>query len=66
MKCLPILLILLSENGIMRAARITAAHPVVFADSFAMALAQAENASVITGDADFPRCAVLAADWIGL
>ena len=48
------------------AARIKAAHPVAFGDAFAIALAQAEKASVITGDHEIRRCAVVPVDWIGL
>jgi hypothetical protein len=43
-------------DGIMAAARIKAAHPVAFGDAFAIALAQAENASIITGNHEIPRC----------
>jgi predicted nucleic acid-binding protein len=63
---LPIRLMLPDENGIIAAARIKAAHPIAFGDAFAIALAQAENASVITGDDEIRRCAVVPVDWIGL
>ncbi len=62
---LPIRIVLPDEEGIMRAARIKAAHPVAFGDAFAIALAQAEQASVITGDAEILQCAVVPVDWIG-
>jgi predicted nucleic acid-binding protein len=62
---LPIRIVLPDENGIMRAARVKAAHPVAFGDSFAIALAQAEQASVITGDDEIRRCKVVPVDWIG-
>ena len=63
---LPIRTILPGEEGIMAAARIKAAHPVAFGDAFAIALAQAEQASVITGDDEIRRCAVVPVDWIGV
>jgi len=53
------------EDGIMAAARIKAAHPVAFGDAFAIALAQSEKASVITGDDEIRQCAVAPVDWIG-
>jgi uncharacterized protein with PIN domain len=62
---LPIRLVLPDEAGIMAAARIKAAHPVAFGDAFAIALAQAERASVITGDDEIRRCAVAPVDWVG-
>ena len=62
---LPIRTVLPGEEGILAAARIKAAHPVAFGDAFAIALAQAEQASIITGDDEFRRCAVAPVDWIG-
>jgi predicted nucleic acid-binding protein len=62
---LPIRIVLPDEDGIMAAARIKAAHPVAFGDAFAIALAQAEQASVITGDDEIRQCAVVSVDWIG-
>ncbi len=62
---LPVRIALPGEEGIMAAARIKAAHPVAFGDAFAIALAQAEQASVITGDDEIRRCAVVPVDWIG-
>jgi len=63
---LPIRVVLPDEQGIIAAARIKAAHAVAFGDAFAIALAQAENGSVITGDGEIRRCAVVPVDWIGL
>jgi uncharacterized protein with PIN domain len=63
---LPIRVVLPDEDGIMAAARIKAAHPVAFGDAFAIALAQAEQASVITGDGEIQRCGVVAVDWVGV
>lgn len=62
---LPIRVVLPNEDGIMAAARIKAAHPVAFGDAFAIALAQAKQASVITGDKEIRQCAVVPVDWIG-
>lgn len=62
---LPIRLVAPDEQGIMAAARIKAAHPVAFGDAFAIALAQEEHASVITGDDEIRRCRMVAVDWIG-
>src|SRR6266478_3568569 len=62
---LPIRIVLPDEKDIMIAARIKAAHPVAFGDAFVIALAQAEQASVITGDDEIRRCAVVPVDWMG-
>ncbi len=63
---LPIRVILPDEDGIMAAARIKATHAVAFGDAFAIALAQAHNASVITGDDEIRRCGLVPVDWVGL
>jgi predicted nucleic acid-binding protein len=62
---LSIRVVLPDEDGIMSAARIKAAHPVAFGDAFAIALAQAERSSVLTGDDEIRKCAVVPVDWIG-
>jgi len=62
---LPIALIAPDEQEIMRAARIKAAHPIAFGDAFAISLAQALNASVITGDEEIRRCRAVRVTWIG-
>jgi predicted nucleic acid-binding protein len=62
---LPIRIVLPDEAGMMAAARIKAAHAVAFGDAFAIALAQAEGASVITGDGEIRRCGVVPVDWVG-
>ena len=62
---LPVRIVLPDEDGIMAAARIKAAHPVAFGDAFAIALAQAEQASVITGNDEIRKCAVVSVEWIG-
>jgi predicted nucleic acid-binding protein len=63
---LPIRVILPDEEGIMAAARIKAVDVVAFGDAFAIALAQAHNASVITGDGEIRRCGVVPVDWVGV
>jgi len=62
---LPIRVVLPDEEGIMAAARIKAAHAVAFGDAFAIALAQAERASVITGDGEIRRCGLVEVEWVG-
>jgi uncharacterized protein len=62
---LPIRLILPDEEGIMAAARIKAVHAVAFGDAFAIAVAQAQNARVITGASEIRRCGVVPVDWVG-
>ena len=62
---LPIRVFLPDEEGIIAAARIKAAHAVAFGDAFAIALAQAEKASVITGDGEIRRCGLVQVDWVG-
>lgn len=62
---LPIRLVLPDEEGVTAAARIKAAHAVAFGDSFAIALAQAEQASVITGDGEIRRCGLVQVEWVG-
>jgi uncharacterized protein len=62
---LPIRVVLPDEDGIMGAARVKATHPVALGDAFAIALAQAEQASVITGDDEIRDCGVVPVDWVG-
>ena len=62
---LPIHVVVPDEEGIMAAARIKAAHAVAYGDSFALALAQAEHASVITGDDEIRKCGLVPVDWVG-
>jgi predicted nucleic acid-binding protein len=62
---LPIHVVVPDENSIMAAARIKARHAVAYGDSFAIALAQAEGASVITGDREIRDCGPVAVDWVG-
>lgn len=62
---LPIRTVLPDEESIMAAARIKAAHRVAFGDAFAIALAQSEQASVITGDDEIRQCALVPVDWLG-
>jgi uncharacterized protein with PIN domain len=65
MPSLSIRVVLPDVDGIIAAARIKAAHPVPFGDAFAIALAQAEEASVITGDDEIRDCGVVAVHRIG-
>jgi len=62
---LPIRLMLPDQDGIPAAAKVKATHPVAFSDAFAIALAQAENGSVITGDDEIRRCGLVPVDWVG-
>jgi predicted nucleic acid-binding protein len=62
---LPIRVVLPDEDGIMAAARIKAAHPIAFGDAFAIALAQAQGARVITGDDEIRQSGLVPVDWIG-
>lgn len=62
---LPIRLVMPDEEGVMAAARIKATNPIAFGDAFAIALAQAEEASVITGDGEIRRCGLVEVDWVG-
>jgi len=49
----------------MAAARLKAANPIAYGDSFAIALAQAEGASVITGDPEIRESGLVLVDWVG-
>jgi predicted nucleic acid-binding protein len=62
---LPIRLVLPDEEGIMSAARVKASHSVALGDAFAIALAQSQKASVITGDEEIRRCKLVPVDWVG-
>lgn len=62
---LPIRLVVPDEGNILAASKVKASHPVSFSDAFAIALAQAENASVITGDDEIRRCGAVRVHWIG-
>ena len=62
---LPIRLVLPDEDDIVAAARVKASHSVALGDAFAIALAQSEKASVITGDQEIRRCKLVPVDWVG-
>jgi predicted nucleic acid-binding protein len=62
---LPIRVVSPDADDIMIAARIKAAHPVAFGDAFAIALAQSNDAEVITGDDEIRRCRMVRVDWVG-
>lgn len=53
LKALPINIISLSDDLVLKAAEIKAARPMSFADCFATALAQEKHAAVLTGDPEF-------------
>jgi len=62
---LPIRMVLPDEDAVMAAARIKASRSVAFGDAFAIGLALANNASVITGDNEIRKCGLVPVDWIG-
>jgi predicted nucleic acid-binding protein len=58
---LPIDVLLVREALALSAAKIKAAHPISYADAFAIATAKAENARLATGDPEvlaLPRSVV--------
>ena len=57
---LPITLCAATEDRIMAAARLKAAHLLSYADAFAVALAQELDAAVVTGDPEFQAAEGLA------
>ena len=62
---LPVHIDVPDREGVIAAARVKASKAVAYGDSFAIALAQATNSSVITGDGEILECALVAVDWIG-
>jgi len=62
---LPIHVAVPDEDGIMAAARIKASNSIAYGDSFAIALALANGASVITGDDEIRQCGLVPVDWVG-
>ncbi|MCU1262406.1 MAG: PilT-like protein [Bryobacterales bacterium] len=62
---LPIHVVVPDADGIIAAARIKAEYAVAYGDSFAIALAQAEDASVITGDGEIQQSGLVSVDWVG-
>lgn len=62
---LPIRVVPPREDDIMAAARIKAEHAVAFGDAFAISLALAEGAEVITWDEEIRRCGMVPVDWVG-
>jgi len=54
------------ERLVMRAAHIKAQYPISYADAFAVALAEREKATLVTGDADFKRIEkIIKVEWLG-
>jgi predicted nucleic acid-binding protein len=63
---LPIRLVVPDEASIVAAARLKSTRKISYADGFAAALAQRENAALMTGDPELREMGdVLAIDWIG-
>jgi uncharacterized protein len=64
---LPIRLVKPDEESIIAAARLKSLHRISYADGFAAALAQKEDATLITGDPELRGMGdVLEIEWIGL
>lgn len=61
---LPVIVHVPDREGVMAAARVKASYAIAYGDSFAIALAQAEGGSVITGDDEIRRCALVPVEWI--
>jgi len=53
LKALPVNIVSLSNELVLHAAEIKAAHPMSFADCFATALALENHATILTGDTEF-------------
>ena len=52
-------------DDILASARIKATYPLSYADAFAIALAQKENVSVITGDPEFKKVEqIVKVEWV--
>jgi len=63
---LPIRLMVPNEEDIIAAARLKATRRLAYADAFAAALTQRENATLITGDPELRDMTdVLRVEWIG-
>jgi ribonuclease VapC len=62
---LPISMISNDFNAVISAAKIKARHALSFADCFAVATAQRENAVILTGDPEFENVEELVKiDWL--
>ena len=62
---LPISMISNDFNAVISASKIKAQHPLSFADCFAVATAQRENAVILTGDPEFKNVEKLVKiDWL--
>jgi len=62
---LPLCLISNDFNAVVAASKIKARHAFSFADSFAVATAQRENAVILTGDPEFKNVEkVVKIDWL--
>jgi len=64
---LPIRLVKPDEGAVIAAARLKSSRRISYADGFAAALAQKEDAALITGDAELRGLSdVIEIEWIGL
>jgi ribonuclease VapC len=62
---LPILMISNDFNAVISASKIKARHALSFADCFAVATAQQENAVILTGDPEFKNVEMFVKiDWL--
>jgi ribonuclease VapC len=62
---LPITLVDADRTLTLAAAKVKAHHGISYADAFAVALAQASQAAVLTGDPEFRKVdALVAIDWL--
>ncbi len=62
---LPMSVVDADRKLMLAAARVKAHHGISYADAFAVALAQARQATVLTGDPEFRKVeALVAIDWL--
>ncbi|MBN1667430.1 MAG: type II toxin-antitoxin system VapC family toxin [Anaerolineales bacterium] len=65
LESLPIEMVAVSRNLVLDAAHIKAQHAISYADAFVVALAQQENATILTGDPEFQALAgQVALEWL--
>jgi ribonuclease VapC len=64
-ECLPIELLEVDRDLILEAAHIKAAHPLSYADAFAVAAATRDKAIILTGDPEYRAVeALVAVEWL--
>jgi predicted nucleic acid-binding protein len=62
---LPIQVLSVEDRMVLAAAHIKANHPISYADSFAVAIAVQENATVVTGDPEFHSVeTIVQVEWL--